>query len=470
MPAVPHGGSAARGAPVARSSLVTEAHTTPWRDPLARALDGRGHVALRTPDGAWTGDDLWRGARAWARALHARGLRPGDRIACALPGGPAFVMLLLAALAEGFTLAPLPPAADLDAAGAALDARATIASGDPARIVARPARGAPAPHVRLLLLTSGTTGAARWIALSDDNLRAVLESHAPQLALDGAVVLSVIPWHHAFGLVIQLLPALLARAALVREASDGRDPAAMLAAAAHGVTHLDAVPYTLQRLAALPGGRAALARLRGGVVGGAPVDAALAAVLAGTRLRVGYGQTEAAPGIALGAPGEWQAGILGRPIGCAVRIDADGVLAFRGPNACVGEWRDGALHPLPPGRWVRTGDLVQRSDDGTLLFEGRLADSFKLANGRPVAAASIEAAIRARFPAVREALLSSPDGHALLLAVATDGPAPDAASVARLLGGLASRPLRVVRVPADAWVRTPKGELDRRHPLGATAG
>jgi long-subunit acyl-CoA synthetase (AMP-forming) len=210
------------------------------------------------------------------------------------------------------------------------------------------------------------------------------------------------------------------------------------------------------------------------VVGGAPADAALAAVLAGTRLRAGYGQTEASPGITLGDPGAWRAGALGRPLGCEVRLDADGVLAFRGPNACLGVWTAdgsgrGGLTREPPGRWVRTGDLAHAEADGTYTFDGRAADSFKLANGRFVAAAAIERAVRARWPHLTEALLSTPDGSLLVLAVsATEAGEPelDARGIAEVLGPLARRPLRVVRVEPEAWARTPKGELDRRFPTG----
>ncbi|MDF1505805.1 class I adenylate-forming enzyme family protein, partial [Roseisolibacter sp. H3M3-2] len=353
---------------------------------------------------------------------------------------------------------------DADAAADAFDATLVVAP-DGERW--RAARGAAPPEARFLVRTSGTAGAPRWIALSDANVRAVLDSHVPLLALDGATVLSVLPWHHVFGLVLQLLAALDRGATLVREASHGRDPDAMLAAAAaHGGTHLDAVPHTVRRLAERADDRALLRALRGGIVGGALADAAIARALSDTRLRVGYGQTEAAPGICLGEPAEWRAGHLGRPLGCAVRRDDDGVLAFRGPNACVGEWADGALRVLPPDRWVRTGDLAVLEADGSWTYEGRLGDAFKLANGRHVAAAAVEEAVKAAFPAVREALLSSPDGVALLLAVTAEGAPPGAADVAPLLGGLAGRPLRVVAVAADAWVRTPKGELDRRHPAG----
>ena len=427
---------------------------------------------LHDDAGALTGDALLELAATWSAWLRAHDVAPGERIACALPPGRAFAALLIAALGHGATLALLPPGTELDEASATLDARLVIrvarADGGPPTITAqRAVRGAPTPAVRFLLQTSGTTGARRWIALSDGNVRAVLDSHAAAHPLADATVLSVLPWHHAFGLGIQLLPALLAGATLVREPSAGRDAGSLLATCdAHGVTHLDAVPHTLRMLATHADGPALLRRLRGGVVGGAPVDARLAELLAHTRLRVGYGQTEASPGIALGAPGEWRSGILGRPLGCDVRVDDDGVLAFRGPNACVGSWSEGALSALPAARWVRTGDLVRQDPDGTLLFEGRLAASFKLANGRYVAAAAIEAAVRARFPGVQEAMLSSPDGEALVLALSGVTTGISAEAVRPLLGGLAARPLRVVRVAADDWQRTAKGELDRRHPTG----
>jgi acyl-CoA synthetase (AMP-forming)/AMP-acid ligase II len=449
-----------------------------------------------TPDAAVPVAALRAGARRWVAWLRAHGVAAGDRVVCALPPGPGFVMVLVAALWEELTFVPVPPAAvaGLDALLDAVDARAAVAppgtragpgvvaadaAGAPpdggAAVALRPRRGPPTPDARFLLETSGTTGAPRRLALSDANVRAVLASHAPPLPLAGATVLSVLPWHHAFGLVLELLPALRAGATLVRERSGGRDAAAVLAAAAaYPVTHLFAVPLTVRRLTEAPGGPELLRRLQGGVVGGAPADAALAAGLAGTRLRAGYGQTEASPGITLGAPGAWHAGALGRPVGCEVRLDADGVLAFRGPNAHLGVWHAaadgaGALLVEPPGRWVRTGDLARAAPDGTYTFEGRVAESFKLENGRFVPAAAVEARVRARWPHVTEALLSSPDGRALVLAVSTAGDAaPDLApeALAGVLGPLAGRPLSVVSVPAAGWARTPKGELDRRFPTG----
>ncbi|HZF66885.1 MAG TPA: class I adenylate-forming enzyme family protein [Gemmatirosa sp.] len=468
------------------SAAPDEAGAGLWRRPLRAALHGRPLPLVWTPEGLVPAASLWSGARQWVAWMRAAGLVPGDRLVCALPPGATFVMVLVASLWEELTFVPVPATADRAAIARELAPRVVVAQrqgsdavcpdaagAPPTGAVLAPADAPPTPDARLLLRTSGTGGTPRWIALSDANVWAVLESHRPQLRLDGAVVLSVLPWHHAFGLVLELLPSLLAGAELLRDPSGGRDAASMLAVAtSHPVTHLHAVPRTIALLAEHASGRALLASLAGGVVGGAAVDAALVRALSGTRLRVGYGQTEAAPGIALGESGEWRPGHLGRPVGCELRRDADGVLAFRGANAHLGEWRDGALvRRVPADGWVRTGDLARIAADGSYTFEGRLADAFKLANGRFVAAAAIEQAVRARFPSVREALLSSPDGDSLVLALtAPAGDVPSADAVAPLLGPLAARPLRVVPVPAGAWERTPKGELDRRFPTGRPSG
>jgi hypothetical protein len=83
-----------------------------------------------------------------------------------------------------------------------------------------------------------------------------------------------------------------------------------------------------------------------------------------------------------------------------------------------------------------------------------------------VAAAAIEGAVRARFPAMREALLSSPEGEALVLAFSGPADGVSIEAVRPLLGGLSARPLHLVCIADADWLRTPKGELDRRHPTG----
>ena len=338
---------------------------------------------------------LWTGARAWTHVFRSAGLTAGDRLVVSLPPSPAFLQILLAALWDRLTLALLPPRGGTSTVGLSpfvelLDARGAIATeaseaawtADPAgnpiegALPLRPATGPPTPDARLLLRTSGTTGTGphgrgRWIALSDPNIWAVLRSHGPKLSRDRATrVLSVLPWHHAFGLIIDLLPALLGGATVIRDPAGGRDTEQLLH---HGrrwsVTHCSMVPLTAKRLAATPAGRTFLQGLEGGVIGGAAVPRALADVLSATRLRAGYGQTEASPGIALGAPGDWECHYLGQPLGCEVRISDSGELLFRGANACLGAWEHGRLCRYPPGRWVATGDLARLRDQDTYRGE-----------------------------------------------------------------------------------------------------
>lgn len=457
-----------------------EAPRTPWRSLLRDRLRTSAVPLLVMPRGLTTAASTWAGARLWMLALREAGVVPGDRIVCALPPGAGFLALLVACLWDGYTFVPVPAGEPLAPLLDRLDARLGVSSDDDAAHVARNAeagqpelplpalravRGAPTPDVRLLLRTGGTTGGGRWIALSDENVLSVLRSHVPSMALDGARVLSVLPWHHAFGLVLGVLTSLLHADELIRDPAGGRDLDGLLRLAEeYEVTHLDLVPALVDRLARDPRGDALLDRLRGGIVGGAPVHAPLAARLARTRLRVGYGQTEAAPGICFGEPGEWRARWLGRALGCEVRRDDDGVLAFRGPNACIGEWRDGALVRHEPGTWRRTGDVVCATDDGGWTFEGRASDAFKLANGRLVEAAKWEAALRAAEAAIDEVVLHTPDGDTLELVLSLhDGAATPALDALRArLGPLGERLASVRVVPVEAWGRTLKGEVDRR--------
>ncbi len=444
---------------------------------LQELFDSCGTAELVADGARLSATALYHGANDWSRALRRAGIARGDRVVCALPNGAAFAQLLVAALADGITLAPVPSEEDVVPLLEVLDARAAIAARSMHPNVAVPqATGGPpsgpitprrsvvrTDHVAFLLRTSGSSGAPRWIALPEAGVLAVLNSHLPHMALDGGSALCLLPWHHAFGLVLGLLPALLRARRIVTAANVPRDAQRITAlAAAHAVSHLSMVPLTASRLVATADGMALLRSLHGGLIGGAPVDASLAAQLTATRLRVGYGQTEASPGIMLGQPGEFSAGFLGRPAGCDVRIDSDGVLAFRGPNACSGIWSDGALQELDPLRWQRTDDVVT-VHAGAFTFVSRTAVSFKLANGTMVVPPLIEAAIKVQVPRVAEiALVPTPQQQIAITYSTHDDVDLDAHELQHALGGLRTYVASSRRIPPGAWPRTSKGEIDRQ--------
>ncbi len=444
---------------------------------LQELFDACGTAELLADGVRLSATALHHGADDWSRALRRAGVTRGDRIVCALPNGAAFAQLLVAALADGVTLAPAPPSEDVVPLMESLDARMAVAMASTNRHVAVPSRTGGPPggpihprasaarsdSIAFLLRSSGSTATPRWSAISERAVLSVLHSHLPYLEMDGSVSLSILPWHHAFGLILGLLPALLRSRRIVTTSESARDVAVLIALAqAQGVTQMSMVPLVAERLAAQQAGRELLTTLRGGLVGGAPFDAALAAVLCESRLRVGYGQTEAGPGIMLGQPGEFAAGFIGRPVGCEVRIDADGVLAFRGDNASDGYWEHGSLGALDQDRWHRTGDLVTCTD-GAYTFIGRASLSFKLSNGTVVDAPRIEAALRAHLPRISHVVLAPHDGGSLAVLYSTHDALPlDAAEVRQLLGGLRAYLKRLVCVSVDAWVRSAKGEIDRR--------
>ena len=413
---------------------------------------------------------VWTGARRWVRLFRDAGLEPGERVVLALDPSPAWLMVAVACLWEGLPLALACPQECPHDAANSTDARAIIApaintpdhhSGPPATLALRRTGTAPTPQVTLLMRTSGTSGEPRWIALSDTSIMAVLKSHAHLAEPRDGAHLSILPWHHAFGLIIDLVQQALARRTIVRDPSGGRDANSILRLARqYDCTTTGLVPLQVRRLVARPEGAAYLRSLEAGIVGGAAVDAATADLLAGTRLRVGYGQTEASPGIALGEPGHWSQGHLGRPLGCDIRIDHRGELWFQGDNACLGEFEDGALLPAAAG-WRSTGDLVERQPDGSLRFTGRIDDDFKLGNGRMVRVGAIEQRLVQRL-GLLEAAVVSPDGDRLALCLVTDNAhrpsADDAIDCLGPLGPLVST--IAVRTP-EQMPRTAKGALNR---------
>ena len=433
---------------------------------------------------------IWAGARLWTAAFREAGLVPGDRLALILPPSAAFVQILVAALWEGLTIAPFAATDNIPESILAVDARLAIVPDGTfavpgvwlAGAVDGPSQTGPlrsplhpqTPGARFLLRTSGTTGGTgRWIALGDEGVLSVLDSHLPCLDLTEAKsrVLSSLPWHHAFGLLLDLLPALFSGAEIQRDPQGGRNiPALLDMADETGADHFSAVPLTIRRLAETGRGERFLRGLFGGIVGGAPVDDSLARFLATTQLRVGYGQTEASPGITLGNPGKWPgAGYLGTPMGCEVRIEPTrGELWFRGANACVGKWSpELGLTLLLPNRWAATGDIVRRDTaTGDLFFLGRVDDAFKLTNGRRIEAGVLEAAVKTAH-ALDEAFLFSPNGEFLELRFTPSegSPAPGKEEIAETLGSAGKMLSAAQAVPATFWRYTAKGVLDRRAAL-----
>ena len=396
---------------------------------LAAQRRSPGDAALVWDGGALTGEELRGRAGGVARALAARGVKPGDRIALELPNGWRFVAALLGGLGLGATVTPLNPMltpgererilADLRPAAIVDDVTPEAVAWEP---VAEPA--APA----LILYTSGSTGRPKGSVISHAALAFANRSWGGDVTglVAGDIVLAVLPLSHSFGLNGALLAPLLAGVgvALVERFSP---EAALAAIAAHRVTVFPGVATMFRRILdspALPG--ADVSTLRLALSGAAPCPWEIAEEWrrrTGVRILRGYGSTELFRPISdlAGDPRD-RPDAIGRAVpGVELRVVDDdgeavpagevGELLIRTPAVTDGylEQPDETRAVLADG-WFRTGDLATLSADGLVSIVGRKKELI-LRGGYSVVPGEVEAAL-ATHPAVAEAaVIGVPHGE-----------------------------------------------------------
>ncbi|MCS6984639.1 MAG: acyl--CoA ligase [Leptospiraceae bacterium] len=367
---------------------------------LTKAIKGQAKPLFIFSDTVIPGASLYWAVRLWEKELQSLSLPVGARLAVAARPSVAFLALLLASLRRGYTFCPLPekephvylgkvdPTLFLD-----LSCEEVEDGTLPKRLPPKRKNSLPLyPEISLLLLTSGSTGERKIVAISEGNLLAVLASHLPKLGLAQARLLSLLPWSHCFGLVLELLAGILAQSTFVRPPLGARDPEMALSwAQEYHCNGLFAVPLMIERLYSCKAGEGFLRKLTTGVVGGAPVSQELCEKLRGSRLRIGYGQTEASPGITLGKVGFFQPNYLGQPVGCETRLFGK-KLFFRGKNRALGYFTSHGLQ-LFEDLWHNTGDFAQSLPEG-LYFLGRGQGEIKLSNGRFFPASFLESLIQ----------------------------------------------------------------------------
>jgi o-succinylbenzoate---CoA ligase len=353
---------------------------------LARAARTRPRaVALEAAGVVHTYAELDDRATRAARRLGARGVRPGDRVAIALPAGAPFVEALHGCLRLGAVAVPI----DLRLSAAERAARA----GACAVVVEAPLEGAQdadlalgATHdlaaTAIVVHTSGTTAAGRPVELTYGNWLWSALGSAVALGLDPVERwLCTLPLSHVGGLSILLRSAIYATTAVLH---DRFEASAAVGALRDGdCTLVSVVPTTLARL--LDAGLERPPALRAALVGGGPIPPALLerAAAAGVPCVTTYGLTEACSQVTTGGP----------PLFCTrLRIGDGGEILVAGPTVAPGAQAvDG---------WLHTGDLGELDGDGCLTVTGRVGDTI-VTGGENVAPAELEAVL-ASHPAVAD--------------------------------------------------------------------
>lgn len=459
---------------------------------------------------------------AYAAALSALGVKPGDRVAVQAEKSAEFVFLYLGAVRAGAVFLPLNTAyTATEVAYFLSDAEPSLFVCDPARAealepVARDAgtatirtlgadgRGSMADaadaadpvfadvargpeDLAAILYTSGTTGRSKGAMLSHDNLasNAVTLREAWRFT-DGDVLIHALPVFHTHGLFVATNVVLATGGSMLFLTKF--DPKQVLALMPRA-TAMMGVPTFYTRLLKEPGLDPEVARgIRLFVSGSAPL---LAETHRDWQARTGhailerYGMTETNMNTSNPYDGARVAGTVGLALpGVAVRVvdpetgavlgrEAVGMIEVKGPNVFKGYWRmpEKTAAEFKTDGFFVTGDLGKIDGDGYVHIVGRGKDLI-ITGGYNVYPKEVENEIDALPGVVESAVigLAHPDfGEGVTAIVVARADAAAEAEMLRILEARLARykcPKRILFVedlPRNAMGKVQKNVLRDRH-------
>jgi acyl-CoA synthetase (AMP-forming)/AMP-acid ligase II len=278
-------------------------------------------------------------------------------------------------------------------------------------------------QVAVLIYTSGTTGTPKGVMLTHRNLLFSARTTATLRDMTAAdVQYCVLPVSHIVG--ISLLTMTLMVGGVTRLVAKGNPAALAKALAEEGITLLNGVPATYQRLLEYKQ-MAGLAKLERGAlrlmsVAGAPLDLELKARVEkelGLPLGNAFGITECSPGISGVRPdaprsdnsvGVLIPGIEARIVGRDGTIQTNGEIGelhVRGPNVMRGYYRapDLTAKAVDPDGWFNSGDLARFEGDAMFIV-GRTKEMI-IRSGFNVYPAEIEAVLSTHSDVVQCAVV-----------------------------------------------------------------
>ena len=310
----------------------------------------------------------------------------------------------------------------------------------------------PASHPRpatddlaVLQYTSGTTGTPKGAMLTHRNLLAnARQSQAFIPAVvrgNGCVFYAVLPMFHAYGLTLCLTFAMSMGARLVLFPKFDADMV-IDAIRKHPPTVLPLVPPIAERL--LARARETGASIRGieiGVSGAMALSPDLVEPFeeaTGGYLIEGYGLSECSPVLMVNPPADSRkAGTIGIPVpGTDARVvdpedpsrvfgvGEPGELVVRGPQVFSGYYgKPEETEKVLEDGWFRTGDIVERDEDGFFRVVDRLKELI-VTGGFNVSPSEVEATLRQHPQVADAAVVGLPDPHSGEQVVAVVIPAP----------------------------------------------
>jgi len=260
----------------------------------------------------------------------------------------------------------------------------------------------PSPDdIATIIFTSGTTGKSKGVMLTQNNLADNVRS-VPYTSEPGTVMLSVLPIHHAYCLVMDWLKGFSLGSVVCINDSLLHMVKNM------GVFKPDVmlmVPLMIEtiykRLAsadpAIPKNILADNVFGGNLkiifTGGAHLDPYYIDKFAGFGVGIyeGYGMSECSPVISSNIPDDHKKGSVGKPLPNAEISFEDGEILVKGSSVMKGYYNmpDETAETLKDG-WLHTGDKGYIDEDGFLFINGRVKNLIILSNGENISPEEIE--------------------------------------------------------------------------------
>ncbi len=261
---------------------------------------------------------------------------------------------------------------------------------------------APSPDdVATIIFTSGTTGKSKGVMLTQNNLATNVIS-VDYTTDPGSIVLSVLPIHHAFCLVMDWLKGFSLGTTICINDSLLHMVKNM------GIFKPDImlmVPMMIETIyKRLAGADAAIPKkvladnVFGGnlkiiFTGGAHLDPFYIDEFAeyGVEVLEGYGMSECSPVISSNTPETHKAGSVGKPLSNAGIKFENGEILVKGSSVMKGYYQmpEETAETLKDG-WLHTGDKGYMDEDGFLFINGRVKNLIILSNGENISPEEIE--------------------------------------------------------------------------------
>lgn len=260
----------------------------------------------------------------------------------------------------------------------------------------------PAPDdTATIIFTSGTTGKSKGVMLTHNNLASNVQS-VNYYTESGTVMLSVLPVHHVYCLVMDWLKGFSLGATVCINDSLMHMMRNMGVFKPEVILMVPMMVETIyKRLAAadpsisknILANKIFGGNLRIIFMGGAHLDPFYIDKFAeyGIDIYEGYGMSECSPVISSNLPGCHKTGSIGRPLSNAEISFDNGEILVRGTSVMKGYYNmpKETAETLRDG-WLHTGDKGYIDEDGFLFINGRVKNLIILSNGENISPEEIE--------------------------------------------------------------------------------